>query len=76
MSYQHPWAIERLDLQRNANKLMRASRQAREDYIQGLRDKRSDDELRSLHHNANEAYAASDKAFRALIGERKYNYQV
>lgn len=65
---------EQFGLRVSADIALIESKQAREDYINGMREKRSDDELRSLHLTALEKAAIADKAYRALLGERKVQY--
>lgn len=51
-----------------------ASRNAREGYIQGLRSKVNDDELRHLHYGAMDAAVAAGNAQHVLLGQRSYQY--
>lgn len=47
------------------------SRQERERYIQGMRDKAGDDTLRHIHHDAMLAHSLAMKAGNVCLGTRK-----
>lgn len=58
----------------DAEMALKASRDAREHYIQGLRQGLNDDDMRHRHYDAMEAASQAGNAQHILLGQRHYEF--